>query len=87
MAITRQAAEDRYGGPANLAAILDVKPQTVYSWPMLEPIPATHQKTLAGWIDRDYWLSTYRQIADAFPPFAGERDKRFLKRDHEFTEA
>lgn len=76
MAITRQQAEQRYGSAAALARILKIQPQTVTGWEMDKPIPPTHQKTLAGWVDRDYWASTYRQLADYFPPYGGAADTR-----------
>jgi DNA-binding transcriptional regulator YdaS (Cro superfamily) len=76
MSITRQQAEDRYGSASALAHVLGISPQTVSGWDMDKAIPPTHQKTLAGWIDRDYWADTYRQIADYFPPYAGPSDRR-----------
>jgi hypothetical protein len=85
MSITRQQAEDRYGSTANVAAVLHIRPQTVAGWKMDKPIPATHQKSLAGWIDREHWRSTFAQIADFFPPWAGEEIDRRVRRS--FTDA
>lgn len=78
--ITRQQAEDRYGSTANLAAILGIQPQTVAGWEMEAPIPSTHQKTLAGWVDRDFWIETYREISDFYPVFGGASDRRVRRK-------
>jgi hypothetical protein len=78
--ITRRAAEDRYNGTNGLASILRVTKQTIQTWAMDEPIPATHQKTLAGWIDRDFWKDTFAEIAEYYPVFAGDSDDRLRRR-------
>jgi hypothetical protein len=79
MSITRQQAEDRYGSAANVAKVLHIETQTVTGWLMDKPIPDRHQKALAGWVDRDFWIDTYAEIADFFPPWAGESDKRIRR--------
>lgn len=79
MSITRRQAEERYGSPSALARILRVQPQTVAGWEMDKPLPTTHQKTLCGWVDPEYWASTRKVICKFYPPFVGEKDFRVVR--------
>lgn len=78
--ITRRQAQERYGTSRALAEILGVTQQTVLGYPIDEPLPPSHQKTLAGWIDRAFWADTFREIAQEFPIYEGDADPRVNRR-------
>jgi hypothetical protein len=78
--ITRRQAQERYGSSRALAEILGVTQQTVLGYPIDDPLPPSHQKTLAGWIDRAHWQKTYDEIAHDFPLFEGDNDPRVNRR-------